>query len=80
MLPAFAGGKPRILEITANPRLRKAMEAGKAQQMSVELLANKLSTPLSAGVRYFGFVNKGIRRKETPLAKKLVNTYLPTDL
>jgi hypothetical protein len=44
------------------------------------LLANRLSTPLSAGVRNRGFVNNGMRRKETPLEKKLVNTYLPTDL
>ena len=48
--------------------------------ISIILLVNKLSTPLSAGVRYFGLVNKGISKKDTPLEKKLVNTYLPTDL
>jgi hypothetical protein len=48
--------------------------------INIMLLANKLSTPLSAGVRNLGFVNKGISRKDTPLEKKLVNTYIPTDL
>jgi hypothetical protein len=48
--------------------------------INIMLLANKLSMPLSVGVRNLGFVNKGIKIKDIPLEKKLVNTYLPTDM
>lgn len=47
---------------------------------NIILLENKLSKPLSVGVKYRGSVNNGISRNETPLEKKLVNMYVATDL
>jgi hypothetical protein len=51
----------------------------KGIKKSTELL-NRLSSPLSEGVRNFGLVKTGISKKEMPFVKKLVKVYTPADL
>ena len=51
----------------------------KGIKKSTELL-NRLSIPLSAGVKNRGLVKTGISKNEIPLVKKFENVYNPADL
>ena len=43
-------------------------------------LLKRLKSPFSEGSMYIGFVKTNSKMNEAPLAKKLVNVYMPIDL